>query len=84
AIELLEHIGGLEENNAPVHLAWIEALHACGDGDAARRALASARDQLRAEADAIESPALRRSFLEAVPEHARILALAEEWGLADG
>ncbi|WP_437759325.1 serine/threonine-protein kinase [Sorangium sp. So ce1389] len=83
-IELLERIGGLEENDALVHLAWIEALHACGQGDTARTALAAARDQLRAEADAIESPALRRSFLEAVPEHARILALAEEWGLADG
>ncbi|WP_438010403.1 protein kinase [Sorangium sp. So ce321] len=84
AIELLERIEGLEENDAFVHLAWIEALHACGDGDAARAALTAARDQLRAEADAIESPALRRSFLEAVPEHARILALATEWGLADG
>ncbi|WP_437665565.1 serine/threonine-protein kinase [Sorangium sp. So ce1182] len=84
AFETLERLGGLGEDESLVHLAWIEALHACGDGAAARAALAAARDQLRAEADAIESPALRRSFLEAVPEHARILALATEWGLADG
>ncbi|XYI01897.1 serine/threonine-protein kinase PknK [Sorangium sp. So ce1128] len=83
ALEILERLGGYGEDEALVRLAWIEALHACGDGDAARAALAAARDQLRAEADAIESPALRRSFLEAVPEHARILALAEAWGLAD-
>ncbi|KYF76141.1 hypothetical protein BE17_14420 [Sorangium cellulosum] len=84
AFETVERLGGLTEDESLVHLALAEALHACGDGDAARAALATARDQLRAEADAIESPALRRSFLEAVPEHARILALAEEWGLADG
>jgi hypothetical protein len=50
----------------------------------ARAALAAARDQLHAEADAIESPALRHSFLEVVPEHARTLALAAAWGAADG
>ncbi|WP_159397690.1 serine/threonine-protein kinase [Sorangium cellulosum] len=80
ALEIVERLGGLDEDEAIVHLAWAEALHACGDGGAARTALAAARDQLHAEADAIESPALRRSFLEAVPEHARILALAEAWG----
>ncbi|MGK4000626.1 serine/threonine-protein kinase [Sorangium sp. So ce1024] len=83
AFETLERLGGLDEDEAFVHLAWAEALHACGDGDAARAALATARDQLHAEADAIDSPALRRSFLEAVPEHARLLALAEAWGVAD-
>ncbi|XXT23626.1 protein kinase [Sorangium sp. So ce429] len=84
AFEIVARLGGLDEDEALVRLAWIEALHACGDGDAARAALAAGRAQLCAEADAIESPTLRRSFLEAVPEHARILALAEEWGLADG
>ncbi|WP_437671589.1 serine/threonine-protein kinase [Sorangium sp. So ce131] len=81
AFEIVERLGGLDEDEAIVHLAWAEALHACGDGGAARTALAAARDQLHAEANAIESPALRRSFLEAVPEHARILALAEAWGV---
>ncbi|WP_437549548.1 protein kinase [Sorangium sp. So ce367] len=82
AIELVERFGGLDEDEALVRLAWTETLHACGDVDAARAALVAARDQLHAEADAIESPDLRRSFLEAVPEHARILALAEVWGVA--
>ncbi|WP_437907047.1 protein kinase [Sorangium sp. So ce327] len=82
AIELVERLGGLDEDEALVRLAWAETLHACGDVDAARAALVAARDQLHAEADAIESADLRRSFLEAVPEHARILALAEVWGVA--
>ncbi|WP_438041719.1 serine/threonine-protein kinase [Sorangium sp. So ce128] len=82
AIELVERFGGLDEDEALVRLAWAETLHACGDVDAARAALVAARDQLHAEVDAIESPDLRRSFLEAVPEHARILALAEVWGVA--
>ncbi|WP_437733308.1 protein kinase domain-containing protein [Sorangium sp. So ce1335] len=83
AFESVERLGGLDEDDALVRLTWAEALHACGEGDAARAALAAAREILRAEADTIESPALRRSFLEAVPEHARILALAEAWGAAD-
>ncbi|WP_437486660.1 protein kinase [Sorangium sp. So ce1014] len=81
ASAIVERLGNLDEDEALVHLAWAEALHACGDVGAARAALAAARDQLCAEADAIECPALRRSFLEAVPEHARVLALAEAWGV---
>ncbi|WP_438015125.1 protein kinase [Sorangium sp. So ce315] len=84
AFELLQRTRGFGEDEAFVHLAWAEALHACGDGDAARTALATAHDQLRADAEAIESPALRRSFLEAVPEHARVLARAEAWGVGGG
>ncbi|XYI02945.1 serine/threonine-protein kinase PknK [Sorangium sp. So ce1128] len=82
AFELMECFGGLDEDEALVRLAWAEALHACGGGGAAQAALAAALDQLRVEADAIEFLALRRSFLEAVPEHARVFALAEVWGVA--
>ncbi|WP_155797944.1 hypothetical protein [Sorangium cellulosum] len=82
AIEIVTRVGGLDEDEALVHLAWAEALDACGDEAAARAALAAAFNELRAEADAIESPPLRRSFLEGVPEHARIRALAEAWGVA--
>ncbi|WP_437954294.1 protein kinase [Sorangium sp. So ce119] len=83
ALEIVTRVGGLEEDEALVHLAWAEALDACGDEVAARAALANAFNELRAEADAIESASLRRSFLEGVPEHARIRALAEAWGVAD-
>ncbi|WP_437721810.1 serine/threonine-protein kinase [Sorangium sp. So ce861] len=82
ASTIVARLGNLDVDEALVHLAWAEALHACGDVSAARAALTAARDQLHAEAGAIESPELRRSFLEAVPEHARIRALAEEWGVA--
>jgi eukaryotic-like serine/threonine-protein kinase len=62
-----------------VRLAHAEALHAIGDGDAARRAIGHARTQLLAIADKIPDPAYRRSFLGNVPENARILALARAW-----
>jgi hypothetical protein len=59
----------------------------CGGGstsrrcreEAARDALAAARARLRSIADRIADPAYRRSFLEAVPENARTLALARSW-----
>jgi tetratricopeptide (TPR) repeat protein len=55
------------------------ALHATGQHDKARQALATARDRLLAGATRIGDPALRQSFLQRVPENARILLLAREW-----
>ncbi|WP_437874503.1 serine/threonine-protein kinase [Sorangium sp. So ce513] len=83
AIEIVTSVGGLDDDEALVHLAWAEALIACGDEVAVRAALTAAVSKLHTEADAIESPSLRRSFLEGVPEHARLRALAEEWGVTD-
>jgi hypothetical protein len=65
-----------------VRLAHAEALHATGAHDAARHAIAEARDRLLRIADRIAGPAYRKSFLENVPENARTLALARAW-LAD-
>jgi hypothetical protein len=62
-----------------VRLARAEALHASGAHDAARRAITSAREYLHAIARRIDDPAYRQSFLERVPENARILALARAW-----
>jgi len=62
-----------------VRLAHAEALHATGAHDAARRAIAEARAHLFAIADRIADPVFERSFLESVPENARILELARAW-----
>ncbi|HWO20542.1 MAG TPA: protein kinase [Kofleriaceae bacterium] len=62
-----------------VRLAHAEALHATGAHEAARRAIAAARDRLFAIAGRIADPAYRQSFLEEVPENARTLELARAW-----
>jgi hypothetical protein len=66
-----------------VRLVHAEALHATGAHDAARQAIAGARDRLFAIAGKIAEPSYRTSFLEAVPENARTLTLARAW-LGDG
>ena len=77
----LESARTLGRRTAELHLslAHAEALDAEGDHDEAREVLARAREVLLARAEAIGDPAIRESFLEAVPEHARIMARAAEW-----
>ncbi|XXX72360.1 protein kinase [Sorangium sp. So ce134] len=60
-------------------LVHVEALHAAGAKDEARAILASTRDRLLEQAGEIPDPDLRRSFLEAVPAHVRLLELAQAW-----
>jgi hypothetical protein len=62
-----------------VRLAHAEALAAAGDHAAAHAAIRVARDRVLAVADRIHDPRYRRSFLEDVPESARILTLARAW-----
>jgi ATP/maltotriose-dependent transcriptional regulator MalT len=76
---LLASLGRVDEGEALLRLVHAEALAATGDEAGARAAIAEARDRLRVEADGIDDPARHRTFLEAVPENARTLALAREW-----
>jgi hypothetical protein len=62
-----------------VRLAHAEALHATGALDAARHAIADARERLLAIADRIGDPAYRHGFLHNIPENARTLTLARRW-----
>jgi len=62
-----------------VRLAHAEALHAAGAHDSARHAIAEARAHLFTIAGRIADPDHKKSFLENVPENARILALARAW-----
>jgi hypothetical protein len=80
ALGRIASMGGCGMFRGPfLRLARAEALHATGQLDAARAAIADARARLLALADRIQDPAYRMSFLEAVPENARTLALAREW-----
>ncbi|MFT3775798.1 MAG: protein kinase [Minicystis sp.] len=73
--------GGMAEGESRLRLVYVEALDAAGDPEGAREALKSALVSLSARAARIHDPALRRSFLERVPENARLVALAREHGL---
>jgi tetratricopeptide (TPR) repeat protein len=78
AVDLLDTLGSIEEGEALLRLVYAEALHAEGDPRAAS-AILDARDRLLEQAAKIGDAALRRSFLERVPENARTLWLAETW-----
>jgi hypothetical protein len=78
--ELAEKHGtGGSIDDSPIHLILAEALAATGDHEAARAVIARARAKLLRAAETMPSER-RRTFLEKVPPHARILALAESWG----
>jgi tetratricopeptide (TPR) repeat protein len=62
-------------------LVHAEALHAVGEVEAARAALARSARLLEERAERIEDAGWRRSYLENVDEHARILALGKSWGV---
>jgi tetratricopeptide (TPR) repeat protein len=79
AKRLLDRLGGLEEGEALVRVVFAEALHACGEIDAALVAIRAAEERLHARTAKIADPAWRRSFLEQVPENARTLELARQW-----
>ncbi|HZF53884.1 MAG TPA: protein kinase [Polyangiaceae bacterium] len=79
AKELLDSLGTIEDGDALVRLVFAEALHAVGDIDGARAALSTAHESILRDAQQIRDEALRRSFFNNVPEHARILALDRAW-----
>jgi tetratricopeptide (TPR) repeat protein len=76
ALSLVEQT---EEGERAVRLIHAEVLDACGEHEAARAAITKAEALLLARAADIADPALRRSFLDGVPENARTLALAAAW-----
>jgi tetratricopeptide (TPR) repeat protein len=77
--EAMRGIDGVEEGEGKVRLERAEILRAVGEREAARAAIAEARARLLERAAQISDSALRESFLTRLPEHARTLALAEEW-----
>jgi eukaryotic-like serine/threonine-protein kinase len=84
AIALLESLGpALEGGEAAVRLIHAEALEASGRRAEARDVIARSRAHLLAQAAKIGRSDWRRSFLGNIPDHARILALAESWGVPE-
>jgi hypothetical protein len=67
------------DGEAKIRLIYAEVLHANRRHEEARRAVRAARERLVADARRVMSPRLTLSFLADVPEHARILELAERW-----
>ncbi len=84
AMRKLEELGGVEEGEALIRLAWAEALQATAatveERAAARAAIAAARDRVLARAAHISDAERRRDYLEKVPENARTLELARALG----
>lgn len=81
AIEGLEGLDQVQEGESLIRLTWAEVLAAAGQPDQARTAIVAAYDRLEARAQRFEDQALRASFLERVPENARIIRLLREWGV---
>ncbi|MBX3199515.1 MAG: protein kinase [Labilithrix sp.] len=79
AMRLFEQVGGVGEGEALIRVAYAEALHARGDVEGAKQAIAAARDRLLARASKIKNPEHKRAFLGVVREHTRTLARAGEW-----
>ena len=79
AIELLQGLEGQSAKEAAIRLVWAEALYQNEQREKAREAISRARDLLLASSDRIDQPAWRQSFLQAVPDHARILELYQSW-----
>jgi tetratricopeptide (TPR) repeat protein len=73
--------GLLDEGESYVWLAIIDTLFAAGEAADARAALAKALARILERAAKMTDPAWRASFLERVPENARIVALAREHGI---
>ena len=76
----VEGLGEIADGSAFVRLTHAEALHAAGRVDEARAAIGAARQRLLASAAKVGDPAWRGRLLAGVPENARTLALAREWG----
>jgi eukaryotic-like serine/threonine-protein kinase len=61
-----------------VRLCLVRALRASGDLERARAEATEARRRLDARAACISDPALRESYLRAVPENAATRAVCDE------
>ena len=73
----------IEERESLLRLVYAESLDRLGERDEAREAIRLAQKRLLDRAAKIREPAWRDSFLHRLPENARTLALAREWGVTE-
>jgi eukaryotic-like serine/threonine-protein kinase len=81
AYRQLELLGGLEDGEVYVRIAYIETLLMTGDESSGRLVLADALRVVREKAATIEEPAWKNSFLQALPENNRLFELARRFGI---
>ncbi len=81
AMEILEGLGVIEEGESAVRLALAEALWAAGRPGEAREVILAARRRLEERARRMTDSVVRLSFLAQVPDNARTVELAEDWGV---
>jgi tetratricopeptide (TPR) repeat protein len=79
AVTILDEMGGIDEGELLIRLAFAKALAATDRKEEAREAIRFAHDRLAARLASIESPDLRASCLERIPEHAEVASLASRW-----
>lgn len=75
--KLLDERGGAGYSEIPVRLVIAEARSACGDLAGAAAAIAAGMTELERRAETIADRNLRRRFLNEMPEHVRLSALAK-------
>jgi tetratricopeptide (TPR) repeat protein len=73
----------IEERESLLRLVYAESLDRLGERDEAREAIRLAQRRLLERASHIREPAWRDSFLHRLPENARTLRLAREWGVTE-
>jgi tetratricopeptide (TPR) repeat protein len=78
----VEQLRNAEEGDGYVRLVAVLVRRALGDENGANALLVAARNRLLWRAGRIADPALRRSFMRAIPEHATTLELAEQLATA--
>jgi eukaryotic-like serine/threonine-protein kinase len=84
SIARYDEFGVFGFKGAFARLVHAEALHAAGAHPRALSVLSALAARLAAQAERIRDPELKRSFLEDVPENARVFALARTWSAAGG
>lgn len=76
----LSALGAIEEGESLLRLTYAEALDACGLRDAAEDAIMVAKKRILSRGERIAELGWKESFYRHVPENARTIALAKEWG----
>jgi tetratricopeptide (TPR) repeat protein len=79
AYAALSSRGSVEFGEYLIRRVRAEVLHRSGAAEPAREVVREAKRRLLEQAERLADPDLHASFLGNVPDHARILALAERW-----
>lgn len=80
AMALLKQLVELEEFEPLIRLVYAEAKHRSGDTNSARQEIEAARKRVMERANFIHRDEWRQSFLNALPDNARTIELANAWG----